>query len=143
MTEPLSTISGVAGVISLGITACQGLIKYINSFAGASETVQSTIKSATFLGGLLLQIQVYLKSDSLSQGIKQLVASCVLDCQSNLLKLDRKARKLIDQSKNASKSKVFAQRSVFPFREHKLSRLLGTCQELKHDLTIALNTLNL
>lgn len=143
MSDPLSAVSGVADVVSLGITACQGLIKYIDSFASASETVRSTIKTAGSLAQLLQLVESYLHHPSLDKATQQSVRKCVLDLEDGVKKLSNKAAKLIDQSTGADTSKLFAQKLVFPFREHKLENLRGLCDELKRDLQIALSTLNM
>lgn len=143
MSDPLGAVSGVAGVASLGITACQGLIKYIDSFASANENVRSTIKTAGSLAQLLQQVESYLNHPSLDKATQQSVRRCVLDLEDGVKKLSGKAAKLMDQSTGAGRSRVLAQNIVFPFREHKLEKLRGLCDELKRDLQIALSTLNM
>ncbi|KAJ4252879.1 hypothetical protein NW762_010785 [Fusarium torreyae] len=49
MADPLSIASGIAGLVSLGLTVCSGLQTYVNATKGRSEDIESTCQLLTLL----------------------------------------------------------------------------------------------
>lgn len=44
MSDPLSVTSGAAGIVSLGITVCQGLVSYYQAWESWEDDVKSAIR---------------------------------------------------------------------------------------------------
>jgi Fungal N-terminal domain of STAND proteins len=60
MGDPLSIAASVAGLVSLGIQACQGLTSYYQAYTDRPENVAKTIRSLESLCGSLQNLETTL-----------------------------------------------------------------------------------
>ena len=148
MGDPLSTAAGTAGLISLGIQVSKGLFDFYTACRNKNDTCARTIHR---LEGLLntlehldnaLQTRQF-KADEVDQRLQleESIESCrdvIEELQSELEKCRDSADKGIQTAVKKAGRKL-----AYPFRESTLQRLNEDVDELRNDLTFALNILQL
>lgn len=148
MTDPLSVASSAAGIISLGITAAEGLIRYYNSWKDCPTDVSNTVGSLEVLTSILLEIRdsVELTTGQLDTKTRLQVANAIAPCESTIKKLHSKLEKFPSNPKELSvsqKAKFQALRALYPFKESTLAKLRELVSDLKGNLDLALHIANL
>ena len=124
MADPLSIASGVAGLVSLGLTVCSGLQTYVDAVKGRGEDIESTCQLLT-----LLRSYIDLIGSSTSTLINryaratQGVSLGLKLCESQLKALDSVVQDLgvVDgTSSAASKWRKQKAAALYPFNRNKL-----------------------
>jgi hypothetical protein len=149
MTDPFSVAGSAVGVVSLGITVCQGLTTYygkFKSFHGEVDDVTCRAVNLDTVLNLLLKMLVSpLASGTLSKSECTTIAiDIILRCRQRLQKLE----KMLEQcgnspSGNILKSKFQINRILYPFRRETIMTLVETISGLQANLDTALYMLNL
>ena len=144
--EPLSISSGAAGLISLGITVCHGLLDYYRSWRDAEDRVThmyASIEALTETFRLLESaISSQLSRHNGMQRVEQSISSAERGVQSLQKKLDR-VRLVALQSGWKAKSMAQFRRTLFPFKESTLAKLKELGIELRQDLMLALEVMHI
>lgn len=147
MTDPLSIASGVAGLLSLGISVSQGIITYYSSWKDCPENVASTVQALNSLSNVLKNIRrTTEESSQLQLETREAIDNSVLSCRAVLEKLEKKLEKLKQPGNDPRRwGKVAGaiQRGIYPFKESTLSKLREHVSELRASLDLALSHANL
>ena len=146
MAEPFSVASGVVGVVTLGITACQGVVSYYNSWETQDQSISDAKEKIERWQSSLSALKEILPKMLCSSTIVQRVEQCVLCCEEGTSRLEQflvKCRKNPAPVSLRDKIRVCRQRAIFPFRESSLDSLRQVVQDLEGNLGTALQILQL
>ena len=144
--EALGLSSGAAGLISLGITVCQGLLDYYRSWKDAEDRVAHMYASIEALTETFKLLDSAIHSKVLSHDSVQRVEESIRSAEKGLYSLRKKLDKVrLVPLQSGWKAKGMAQfrRTLFPFKESTLARLKELGIELRQDLTLALEVLQI
>ncbi|KAL4948589.1 hypothetical protein BDW69DRAFT_90641 [Aspergillus filifer] len=149
MSDPFSVSAGVVGVVSLGLTVCQGLIAYygpwkgyddeIAKFTTRLEGLQSTLK---VLGGFVSPEQ---ELDLPSDQYRDLVSLQLDSCQKSCGELDELLQKCRSNDTSPFVRKhdwLRLKRALYPFNKDSLVTVSHTVSGLQDNLQLSLQLLN-
>jgi hypothetical protein len=150
MTDPFSVAGSAVGVISLGLTVCQGLLAYYGPFKDYDEQIQdvsnriksfnSTLKASE---DVLANAQVF--SSTLTAQSATVAFDCIFNCHEGLKRL----KNMLDKCRGSPSSKTFLgpkfqmNRMLYPFKRDTLVTLLDTMSWLQADLNTSLQILTM
>lgn len=146
MADPFSVAGGVVGVVSLAITACQGVISYYNSWETQDQNIIDAKGKIERLRSSLSALEEILPKISSSSAIAEHVEQCVLSCGEGIVRLEDflgKCRKDPAPFSLRGKLRACRQKAIFPFRESSLDSLREIVQDLQGNLSTALQVLQL
>ena len=147
MMEGLAAAANVAGVLNLGLVVCQELLSYYGSWKGAADDVNRMYASIEALAKTLLCLKRTYQKEHLDAEVVERVKECIKACESGMSSLQKKLDKIknITQAnlKRMDKMKAHFQRTLYPFKESTLAKLKEICNDLRSDLDLALNTLQM
>ena len=150
MAEPLSIASGAAGLVSLGISVCHGLLEYYQSYRQSGIAVENMYTQLISLSRTLGLIEGVLSSTTTpwDPETRARAEESIEVCRSATQALDKKLRKVkvssaIGKSEPTEKIRSFVHKASFPFRESTLVRLKEIILELRGDLGLVLSVLQL
>lgn len=140
-------VAGTAvGVVSLGITCCQGLVKYYDAWRGQNETVATTCDSITDLSSTLLLLRDTTIKAGLNPNIVKQVEKSFLSCENGINALNKKLNKINRNRPSVSiaeKIRAEGRKALYPFKESTLLKLRETVQDIRDNLALALEVLQL
>lgn len=139
--EAFGAASASAGLISLGITACQGLLVYYRSWKDADETVNNMYGSIEALTRTFMVLERSISSPTLNKDAIQRVNESTESCKHGISALNKKLAKIKQQTNQASwKERSWARLkgTLYPFKESTLIMLKERCNDLRDNLTLAL-----
>lgn len=144
--EALGLSSGAAGLISLGITVCQGLLDYYHSWKDAEDQVARMYASIESLTKTFRLLDSAIEPKVFSRDNVQRVEECIRSAEKGLQSLRKKLNKIrLVPLRSGWKAKSMAhfRRGLFPFKESTLAKLKEIGIELQQDLTLALEVLQI
>ena len=144
--DALSVSAGAAGFISLGITVCQGLLDYYHSWKDAEDQVAQMYASIEALTETFRLLESAIQSKVLNHATVQKVEESIRSAEKGLHSLQKKLQKVqLAPSQPGWKAKGMAQfrRTLFPFKESTLAKLKELGIELRQELSLALEVLQI
>ncbi|MCJ1464603.1 hypothetical protein MMC07_003216 [Pseudocyphellaria aurata] len=144
--DPLSIAASAAGLLSLGITVCNGLLEYYSSWKDADEGVSRMYNSVEALTKTLILLNISIQHKSFNRDVVVRVEESITSTQGGLESLRKKLEKIkvVPQQEGwREKTKAHFGRAVFPFKESTLVKLKELGNELRDDLSIALDALQI
>ncbi|KAI1413342.1 hypothetical protein F5Y13DRAFT_198613 [Hypoxylon sp. FL1857] len=141
----LGVASSVAGLVSLGITMCQGILAYYNSFKDSRDDINKMCSSVEDVGRILLVIRSTVFQGRFDKSIIAVVENNINRCQQGLNALAKKLNKIRTQHPDSTfeiRLENAKRRMLYPFKESTLVKLREICDDLKDNLSLALNVLN-
>jgi archaellum component FlaC len=148
MSDPFAVAGSAIGVVSLGITICQGLVSYYQDFKFQDEEIQTAIQSLEDLAQTLEHLRSVLTRDSLVAINKPLI-----DHIQQLSSVDNGIKKLeetvnqcgrLEHQKNiVGRLQTVTQRLLYPFKKETIRSLQHTVAELRDNVSAALQALQL
>lgn len=151
MTDPFSVGAGAAGVISLGITVCQGLVAYYGPFTQYDPETNSFVKRAEALSATLSQLESLLSNvqgplhSHLETEIDK-VTQRVEDCKDELQSLSERLTQCRGCNATSTIQKngwYYARKALYPFKRGTIVALLDTVSGLQSNLDTALQVLDM
>lgn len=142
----LGISSGVAGLISLGMTVCQGLLDYYDSWRDARNHVEKMYNSIQALSKTLKLLESAILNQAFDPDVVRRVEDCIRSVEKGLQSLRKKLDKLhLVPVQKEWQAKAISQfrRTLFPFKESTLVKLKELGNELRDDLSLALNLLHI
>lgn len=149
MADPFSVAGSAVGMVSLGITICQGLATYygqFKSFHGEVDDITCRVENLhTVLKLLLKTLTNPVVSGTFSKSECTTVAiDAILRCWQRLQKLEKTLEQCrTSPSGNTLKSKFQINRLLYPFRRETMMALVEIISGLQANLDTALYMLNL
>ena len=144
--EALGLSSAAAGLISLGLTICQGLLDYYHSYKDAENQVAQMYASIEALTETFRLLESAIEPKVFSRGSVQKIEQSISSAESGLQSLRKKLDKIrLSPLQSGWKAKGMAQlrRTLFPFKESTLAKLKELGIELRQDLSLALEVLQI
>ena len=139
MADPFSVASGAVGVVSLGLTACQGLLQYYSSWKGSYDHVAKTCTSLEALTETFRSLETTVKDRKLSQAIVDRVTKNIGLCEDGVKELNKKLAKVKKTPINGIEEHIRSQirRALYPFKESTLMKLSETMTDLRENLALS------
>lgn len=144
--DPLSISASASGLLSVGITVCHGLLEYYSSWRDAEDDVSRMYNSIDALNKTLILIDLSIQHKSFNRDVVVRVEESITSTQRGLESLKKKLDKIkvVPQQEGwREKTKAQFRRTVFPFKESTLVKLKELGNELRDDLSIALDALQM
>lgn len=142
----MEVAASAAGIVSLGIQTCQGLIAYYTSWKNYKSDITEAYDSIALLEGILLKLQGVLeKQELLPEQISEL-ERCVVATDTKLANLAKKLRKIrTHEQPKSTKERVWSgtQRLLYPFTAKTLSKLVHSSTDIQNSLTLAIQVVQL
>lgn len=150
MADPFSVAGSAVGVISLGLTVCQGLLAYYGPFKAYDEQIHDVSNRIKSFNSTLEALKDVLanagvSSSALTPRSATVALGCIFNCQEGLKRLKNmldKCRKS-PSTKSFLRSKIQIDRMLYPFRRDTLVTLLDTMSWLQADLNTSLQNLTM
>jgi ankyrin repeat domain-containing protein 50 len=148
MTDPLSVAAGIAGLISLGIQVTESLVKFYTSYksqdadvARTTENLENLLSSFKFLSSALQNRTFRPDERDLIRNIE----SSIHKCDDLIQELKEECEKFDKASVIGIKGtiKVAGRRAMYPFRQSTLQKLDEDISEIRGNLSLALEVLQL
>lgn len=148
MTDPLSVTAGIAGLISLGIQVTGSLINFFTSYkaqdtdiARTTTKLESLLDTFRFLEAAL-QRRIFQPDE---QNLLQNIESSVQNCDELIQELNEECEKFNRASTTGIKGtiRVVGRRAAYPFRQSTLQKLDEAISEIRHNISLALDVLQL
>ena len=134
------------GIVSLGIQLCQGLLEYYGSWKDYEKDVAATYESLSALQRTFILLEATIKNPGLSQDIRKQVEENLVSCQDGIKSLQKRLDKVLANKVAVgahAKAQVFVRRALYPFKESTLAKLREIVRELKENLVLTLEVLQL
>ena len=139
MGDPLSIIASAGGIISLGITVCQGLIDYCQAFAGQYRDVRVLVQDLQDLEKSLTSLRDSLthRPDLLNLVLPYIdrIKGRIEDLQPILGRFEKKVS---EEHAFKDKVKTATQRTLYPFKKGTFSKLRDAVRQAQDNLKLAL-----
>lgn len=152
MSDPFSVAGSAVGVISLGLTACQGFLAYYGPYKSFHEEIKDVTTQMEALICILKALQNLIAKASILNvpsmaESTQIANSTIVSCQSALQRL----HKTLDRCYASRRSGILAtaelkahvNRSLYPFRRETLISLIENVSWLRDNLNISLQMLQM
>lgn len=150
MADPFSVTGSAVGVISLGLTICQGLLAYYGPFKAFHEQIDEVADQIAALDSILKALQhVLINANVLSTSETApsavVAIDSILNCQEGLTKLRRMLERC-DKTKSARSSvepNKQISRLLYPFRRETLMAFMETMSCLQVNLNTSMQMLSM
>jgi hypothetical protein len=152
MGDPFSVATSAVGVVSLGLTVCQGLITY---WSQAKSFKRETNDVADKVSGLkdLLEALHDVLSDTTTfdassiSGKAKIAVRLVEQCDQGVQRLEKMLEKVRRSEgllySKSEKAKQHLDRALYPFRRDELTSFVNTIDGLRANLHMALELLDM
>ena len=145
MSDPVSIAGTAVGVVSLGITVCQGLVSYYASWKDYEVDIKHTHGYLEDVSNKLQAAHTVLQTGSFPAEVKQQVESAISICVNHIDTLNTKLAKVRSTKlpvgiRDKVKSNLL--RAQYPFKEKTLRKLQDSTTALQTNLVVALNLLS-
>ncbi|KAM3084408.1 hypothetical protein ACMFMG_001486 [Clarireedia jacksonii] len=146
--EVVGAVSNIAGIVSVGIQVCEGLVNYYNAWKGSKKENAAMIQSIESLLDSLSLLKRALESPTFNETMAINIESKIVECEESINELHDELKKImvckpsgVDQddlverkgSLNSSiKDKMTEQgrRLLYPFRKSTLMRLQESIEHI-------------
>ena len=148
MTDPLPTTASVAGVVTLGIQVTQSLIDFYKSYRHQDSELAGIIGRLESLAETLHYLEKALSSRTFQADERSLVESIeklIIHCDELIQELQDECQKFSKTSSSGitAAARVVGRRATYPFRQSTLQKLDEDIGEIRANLSIALDILQL
>ena len=146
----LGVAGSAVGIISLGIRVCQELLQYYGSWKDQKQSIAKMVSSIENLTlTLKLQEDVVVANEAFSKDKAENVEAKIIDCKSGIEELMDELEKVrgVNPAETTSgfrdKLREHGKRLLYPFRESTLLKMQEAVDDVRMNLLIAMETLNL
>jgi hypothetical protein len=149
--DPFSIASGAAGVVSLGLSVCQGLLAYYDPYKAYNEEIKNLTIRTEGLKSVLQGLQQLLTTHealdvSQTMNLMPIVVTTFLNCHEGLQSLQDRLDKY-PRKRSTKISKIEAlfdtKRLQYPFQRGTIMALADSVKSLQDNLAIAMALLHL
>ncbi|KAH8704770.1 hypothetical protein BGW36DRAFT_421364 [Talaromyces proteolyticus] len=150
MADAFSIAGTAAGVISLGLSVCQGLLAYYGEFKLFHEQIDEVTSRISSLDGILntlqnMLINAHLLITSPTAQSTAIAVDSIIRCRNGLQRLQKMLEKCQNTtlSNNLLGANIQVNRMLYPFRRATLIALMETINWLQANLSTSLQMLNI
>jgi ankyrin repeat domain-containing protein 50 len=131
------------GIVSLGLQVCGGLLKYYESWKDCEKDVAATHESLSGLERTFNFLKNTIQDQALSQDIVGHVEQGIVSCEDGVKSLKKRLDKVwASKVPDGLPAKVF-RRALYPFKESTLAKMREAVRDLKDNLALSLNALQM
>ena len=146
MSDPMSIVGGVAGLISLGIQVTQSLVNFYTSHKHQDSEIVSTIEKLDSLLIILKSLEMALSNRKFQVDERNLIRNIetsIENCDELIRELQGECQKFSKATSSGVKAavKVAGRRATYPFRQSTLQKLDEDIGEIRGNLSIAMDVL--
>ena len=144
--EAFAVASSAAGLVSLGIEVCKGLLTYYQSWRTAVSDVAGMYTSIETLAKTLILLESVIKNGVFDQQIVKNVEKSILATATGLTSLKKKLDKIKfsnQEDKWTEKTRGSFRRVIYPLKQSVLVKLKELANELRDDLALAMSVLQM
>ncbi|MCJ1465478.1 hypothetical protein MMC07_004096 [Pseudocyphellaria aurata] len=145
MADPLSIAASAAGLISLGIQVTHSLVEFYNSYKSQDSTLAGTVERLEWLTVLFESLENTLNRpvQPEEQNLMKSIEISVKKSDELIYELREECQKFHQTSSNgvAAAVRVAGRRLTYPFRESTLRKLDEDIDEIRRNLSFALDIL--
>ncbi|KAL4982216.1 hypothetical protein BDW68DRAFT_195541 [Aspergillus falconensis] len=144
MADPLSVAAGIAGLLSLGIQVSEALCKFYASYKGQSTEIARTVDKLGNLSIIFRSIENALQSRP-SDNLTKTIYHSIDSCADIIIELQEEYKSFKAQLPGGIKGKIKApsRRVAYPFRKSTFQKLDEDIQEIRDNISVALDALHL
>lgn len=145
MADPFSITGSAVGVISLGLTVLSGLLQYYGDWKDSEQDIAATYTSIEGLTKTFMLIKDTLEGQSFRREIVDRVTESSDSCSAGVQSLEKKLAKIrgATPDKPGEKLRAHARKAAYPFKKSTLIKLAEVVSDLRDNLSLAVNTLQL
>lgn len=146
MAQAFGVAVNIVGVVSLGLTVCQGLLTWYSSWKDAPADVERMRESIKALNDIFKFLDTLTKNEKFGSDIRNIVMQSIGSCESGLNRLKSKLDKIkfAPESDNWNeRTRAQFRRSLYPFKEGTVEKLMRIANELRNNLTVALQAMQM
>jgi ankyrin repeat domain-containing protein 50 len=146
MADALGVASVAAGLISLGIVLCQGILNYYGSWKDAGSDVQRMYASTEALTKTFILLKLSIENKKFNRDIVIRVNESIDSCEDGINDLKKKLKKIELVSLDdqwSGKVKAQFRRTLYPFKESTLVKLKEITSGLQDQLNLATTALQM
>ncbi|GFF23322.1 NACHT nucleoside triphosphatase [Aspergillus udagawae] len=148
MADPLAIASGIAGLFSLGIQVTQSLASFYTAYKDQDTDLEKITQNLDSLQAIFRALDIAVKerrSQADTQDLLQQVAKAVSQCEEIITELQSECKKFYKDSITGLRDrvKVAGRRAAYPFRKSTLQKLEEDVSEIRENLSVALDVLQL
>ena len=144
--EGFAVASSAAGLVSLSIEVCKGLLTYYQTWRAAEDDVAGMYTSVETLTKTLILLDTVIKNKKLDRHIVENVENSIAATETGIASLRKKLDKIKLQRKQdgwTEKTKTSMRRAIYPLKQSVLVKLKELANDLRDDLTLALEALQM
>lgn len=144
--DPISIAASVVGILSFGLTVCNGLLEYYNSWKDAEGDVAKMYLAIQGLAKTLVLVKLAVNHKEFNRSIVSQIEESINSTQDGINSLNKKLDKIKISSPQQGwkeKSKVQFRRALFPFKESTLVKLKELSNEQRENLSLAIDLLQM
>lgn len=142
MSDPLSVVAGVVGILAFGLQTCQQVIEYYSSVRGSRDDVHALCISAEALSGKLVLIKNIIDKSGMDSPSANAVCVQLQSCKAGLERLEKKIKKVKNTKGDRGVRAIYLS-IQYPFREKTIAKLQTIITQELDQLALALASLNL
>ncbi len=145
MADPISITGSAVGVISFGLTVFSGLLQYYGDWKDSERDIAATYTSIEGLTKTFMLIKDTLEGQSFRRDIVDRVLESLNSCSTGVQSLEKKLAKIRSATpeKPGEKLRVHARKAAYPFKKSTLIKLAEIVSDLRDNLSLAVDTLQL
>ncbi|MCJ1466370.1 hypothetical protein MMC07_004989 [Pseudocyphellaria aurata] len=145
MADPFSIAGTATGLISLGIQITHSLVEFYKSYKSQDLTLAGTVERLEWLSENFQCLQKTLSARNVQTEEQSLIETSIQKCDELIQELQTECQKFRKTSLDGSIAavRVARRRAAYPFRESTLKKLDESIAEILHNLSFALNVLQL
>lgn len=146
MADPLSIIGSAVGVISLGLDICHELLRFYQSWKNYETTISTMYAQLEDLTKTFNLLETSIRDRNLDPDIVARVEESIDACQEGIKDLEQELQKIKSTPNPENfreKLRAHTKRVSYPFKESTLMKIHETISELRDDVSLALNTLQM
>lgn len=148
MTDPISVTGSVAGLISLGIQVTQFLVDFYISYKSQDSNIVSTTEKLDCLLEIFQRLIKTLSNrdfEADEQNLIRDIETSIKSCEELIQELQDECQKFRETSLNGIKAafRAAGRRATYPFRQSTLKKLDENIDEIRANLSFALDVLQL
>lgn len=145
MADPLSIAGSVVGVISLGIQVTQSLVDFYNSYRNQDSELRGITERLEGLTEIFQSLERTLSSRTFQVDERNSIETSIVNCNEQIQELQEECQKFCKPSSNGIRAavKVAGRRVTYPFRHSTLQKVDEDIGEIRANLSLALDLLQL
>lgn len=145
MADPFSIAGTATALISLGIQVTQSLVEFYKLYKSQDSALAGTVERLEWLSDIFQCLEKTLSARNVQTEEQSLIETSIQKCDELIQELHEECRELRKTTLNgiAAVVRVARRRAAYPFRESTLKKLDESVGEIRHNLSFALNVLQL